>query len=344
MKKILAMVLAMMLVLSMSTAFAATVDPNKDLTKDFTDETTAEIAKLYKTVGEYAKNPEETFSFTAVKFDKATDTGVDYTTAGGDTWAKTEANLPTINTVKYNEGTATEAGFEQKFTVTLPEYPGVGVYYYTFSEVATNNYTGVTYNKTEMTLKVTVVYENGLKNVVAIYAAGKNADKTDVFENTYSVGTVAVTKKVTGNLGDKTKKYDITVSFAAADGTTLKSTIYASTDGGATKAALNGYTWTGSLADAETVKFYNVPVGTEYTVTEADYSSLGYTTTITTEDGNSKTGSIDKVEDDTVTIENNKTDTIDTGISLDNAPYMILMALVVVAGAALIVKRAAANR
>jgi len=104
-----------------------------------------------------------------------------------------------------------------------------------------------------------------------------------------------------------------------------------------------------TVKHGETVKFTNIPAGVSYTVVENDYtegdknnSLEGYDEAeYAFSDAEKKIAADDK---DTVGITNNKETTVDTGISLDNAPYMILMALVVIAGAALIVKRASANR
>ena len=76
-----------------------------------------------------------------------------------------------------------------------------------------------------------------------------------------------------------------------------------------------------------------------YTVEEADYTADGYTT----EGEISTPEKIDSAaETVTVTNTNNNAD-IDTGITTDNLPYIVLMGIVVLAGVAMIAKRRMAH-
>ena len=97
------------------------------------------------------------------------------------------------------------------------------------------------------------------------------------------------------------------------------------------------------IKNSETITLSNIAAGTTYTVTEADYTTegeegKGYDVPVYTfsDDTNKR---IDSGDADTVKIVNNKGVPVDTGISLDNAPYLLLLAVVLVAGTVLVLKR-----
>lgn len=77
------------------------------------------------------------------------------------------------------------------------------------------------------------------------------------------------------------------------------------------------------------MKFTNIPYDVTYTVAEEDYRSEGYDAA--DYEYSDEANKIDSVND-TVKITNNKgAGTIDTGITLDNLPYIMILALVAVA-------------
>ena len=75
-----------------------------------------------------------------------------------------------------------------------------------------------------------------------------------------------------------------------------------------------------------------------YVVEEADYSSEGYTITEKAGDNSSI-----NAPETTAAFTNSKTGTIDTGVTTESLPYVVLMGFVVLAGAALLLKRKAHN-
>ena len=158
--------------------------------------------------------------------------------------------------------------------------------------------------------------------------------------NTYSAGSLSVSKKVEGNLGDKKKDFNVTVTFTAPEGKTVAGAI-TWTDGETAGSA----TFTDGEATAritlnhdETVTFTNIPYGVTYTVVEDDYTGEGYDAAKYSEFD----GEINSAKDE-VTITNNKGAEIDTGITTDSMPCIVLMGIVVLAGVAMIAKRRAAN-
>ena len=319
MKKFLSMLLAVVLVLSLGTVAFADGE-----TKTYTDQSTVTLTKTYNLEGA-GTSPTETFSFSTLKCTSVTDAAAGVTT---DT-----APVPTIDTVKFEAGAAgdTTKGV-QTATITLPTYTSVGVYTYTFTETD-NKTAGVTYRSDAIKLVVTVIEQDGKVRVAGVHtetAAG--ATKSGNFENTYSAGSLDVTKEVTGLLGDKTKEFKVTVTFTAPEGKTVKSDVKY-TDGSteSTLAWVNGVaTAEITLKDAETVSFTNIPYDVTYTVVEDDYTGDGYdsakyayvdeTTTATTK-------IIDSAKE-TATITNNKGADPDTGITLDSMPYVVMLVVV----------------
>ena len=173
---------------------------------------------------------------------------------------------------------------------------------------------------------------------------GQTDTKTGGFTNEYSAGSLAVKKEVTGNLGDTTKEFEVTVTFTKPTGKTISSTIRY-TDGTAKTIAPSD--WTNGTAEVviylkhdETVTFTNIPYGVTYTVEEGDYTAEadgGYdaATYVFSDETNKK---IDTASD-TVTITNNKSVGVDTGITLDSLPFVLILAVCAGAVVLFVVKR-----
>lgn len=269
--------------------------------------------------------------------------------------AEFPATDPSIANVKIEGGKGT-------ITLTLPSYTAVGVYNYTITETNKDpdgkTVAGVQYPTETYALKVTVVQGEGLALggitasglVVAGVALrkGEAAEKLYEIENEYKAGSLKITKQVTGNMGDLSKEFDITVTFTPASGTTVFSDIACSGTGkvdGAEPATIEAGTagWdaakeiTITLADDQYVLFDNIPSGVTYTVVEDDYTTeengeyddAAY-------DGNEE-GTIEDAAIETV-ITNNKDIEIDTGVTVESVPYIMILAVVMI-GAALLVLR-----
>ena len=89
------------------------------------------------------------------------------------------------------------------------------------------------------------------------------------------------------------------------------------------------------MADGETASLGNIPYGVTYTVAEDDYSTNGYTTTMS---GNS--GEVSKAKQTAAFTNDKNSDNIDTGINLTTLPYILVFAgVIVIAGAAFITRR-----
>lgn len=320
MKKFVAILLTLMLVLGMTAAVAEPVTTDNP----YTDMPTITLTKTYNLTNTGTISPAETFAFSALTCTEVADAGVGVT--------KENAPVPTIGDVTYAQGEAGSANMTKTITITLPDYPAVGKYTYTFSEINKGT-AGVTYRSDTIKLVVTVIEQDGKVRVAAVHTEEKEGTKSGNFENTYSAGSLKVTKTVTGNLGDKEKEFDFTVTFTKPEGKNWNM------DGiglpiGATKNSDGTYSF--KLKHGATAEFKNLPYGVTYSVTET--AADGYTTTT---EGKT-TDSINAAET-TVTFINDKGGEIDTGVTTESLPYVVLMGFVVLAGAALLLKRKAHN-
>lgn len=319
MKKLFPIVLALILVLSMSTAaFAA---ENQD----------ASFEKTYKITNENTSNPAETFTFTFTA-DKVTDSNKNLGTT----------DMPQIDdsTISYDAGAATVKGFKKSVSVALSsvEWPGVGVYYYRVNEKAGKT-AGVTYDSSTAWLKVTVAYDEGTDTYYTAFVTLNLADsdndgvtdsKTGGFTNEYSAGALEIKKIVTGNMGDQNAYFAVKVTLTGEEEKTYLDS-YNVTGGSYEQNPSTitiGEETTFYLKHDETITIANLPYGVTYTVVENDYqdNANGGYDEAAYEFSDKDKKKIDSAKD-TVKITNNKGTTVDTGITLDSMPYVLLLAV-----------------
>lgn len=331
-KKLLACLIAAATMFTMgSTAFAEET-VNKAQTPV---EGKVQFTKEYKLIGE-GSSPAETFNFTIEN--------------AGVRDAAEKVNVknmptPTAGSVSYTkEDGATIDGNKKTVDVTLPAYESVGVYTYTIKETAGTT-AGVDYDTDSVTMKVTVVNGETLgtfKVESVSFAKNKNklANDEAAFNNTYTANKLEVSKQVTGNLGDKSKYFDFTITLTGKD----EKTAYDK----------NGYTVSGGSYDEnptfikvgattfklkhnDTITIANLPKDVTYTVTETAVDK--YKTTVNGTDGNKAEGTTTAVKA-TQAFVNSKGGNIDTGINLTTLPYILVFAgVIVIAGAAFITRR-----
>ena len=307
MKKLLSIGLAAMLAFGLATTSFAEEAGDVTTPKDGT----VTIHKVYKLENADTTSPAETFTLEQVGKGRVTD---------GDA---TEAPaLGTITGATYKEGAATVRGTTGDITVALPEYTNVGVYEYTLKEVAGKT-AGVTYYDKDIKLVVTVVNDdNGKLRIAAVHTESTGEAKSDNFPNTYKAGELDVSKTVTGNLGDKNKYFEFTVTLNGVEGKTYADS-YAVTGGSAdaknpTTIAV-GVPTKFNLKHGDTITIANLPYDVEYTVTET--TAAGYTTTSTGDHGTINAA------DQTAAFTNTKAGSVDTGVVLNNMPYILVLAV-----------------
>lgn len=306
------------------------------------------ITKKYTVTGsEKKKAPAETFTFTVTPGAKVN--------GAEKTVEKSEATtIPTMTansnektvafTALTEDGTGTFTVDVANLNITKP-----GMYYYTVTETPSNT-AGVDYAAKSMIMVITAGYaddgeDSSLSYWAALHDSTNYNDKNSKFENTYTAGSLKVTKKVTGSLGDKDKKFNVDVTFTAPAGKTVKSTITYVNNGVESIAPdawkLNTTTnqyeakVTVELAHKGSVQFNNIPKDVTYIVEEQDYSGAEYTATY---DGDKSSTIANDVKSTTIT--NHKgDDNIDTGVILDNAPYILMLAVVAGGAMTLVIKK-----
>lgn len=249
----------------------------------------------------------------------------------------TKDNAPniTIENVKFAAGAlnSTTSKANADATIVVPTtYTSVGKYFYDVKVGHNTKNAGVTYD--DETLKVEVVVENGAKpgdfvaKVAYVKSGEKKIDGTDGngISFDFKTGDLSVSKKVTGNLGDKSKYFDFTVTF-----TNPADVAYATSytiDGGSegsnnptsvTLEAGKNTAVTIHAKDGDTVNFQDLPAGVTYTVAEA--KADGYETT----ESKKADGSITGADKDADEFTNNKESKVDTGVLLNNAPYIAII-------------------
>ena len=255
------------------------------------------------------------------------------------------------------------------FTVDLPDYSVPGKYTYILKEndpnvagvVANDNLYQVTvwafqdesYEGTGNHIVECGVKLSQVQLVDGGYVEVSGKGKLSSVENTYQAGSVTVTKHVTGNMGNKATLFNFKV--------VLKSTKPVNSAVAGTKT----FTFTtdknadGFYTAEQTFTISNLPFGVTYTVYEmsdatesATAIENGKTLTVAEEGADSKvytvtytseTGALSEKTDKHL-IEASVTnqcgdDTIDTGVILDNAPYILMLAVVAGGAMTLVIKK-----
>lgn len=329
-----ALALSMMFAMAVPMAFAET--PH--------DMTSVTVKKLYKLEGN-GVSPAETFTLKQTKSEVV------------DSEATMAPALGTITGATFGEGAATAEGATGMITIQLPTYEKVGIYKYTLEEEAGST-AGVTYYGNEIKLVVTVVNDStGKVRVAAVHTEAENENggfdsitkgegsKSDTFANTYKANELEVSKDVTGNMGDKEKLFQFHVTFTKKstedapelikyEDATGKHTIAFGTNGKATVDF--------KLKDDSELHFTNIPEGVSYTVWEDSYATDGYKTYIGSETEDNEDSSAEgtaTTEKAAVAFINHKGGDVDTGVILDNAPYILMLAIVAGGAMTLVIKK-----
>ena len=342
-KKIGALVLAGTMLLSMGTTVFAAGEPTAP---DVNQSGRVPITKEFE-MADGLKTPAATFKFTAT--------------------SKTPDALPaTIADVSFKEGqTGTLKGekyvLEGNTTISFTgNWKHAGEYVYTVTESKENPISNVTYDTSSYTLRVYVINgTNGLE-VEKITAQGANG-KTDkiLFTNTYAKNnaTLTIEKNTEGDYADKTRKFDFEITFTKSpmsDQTTFTGTI-----GAQSVEYTAGQTKTFKLADGEQLVFHNLPVGTTYVVRELAAPD-GYKPSVTVVENRTTTvnrtaaqegDALDTLKEggknnlvgeneNKVTFTNTYKDVAVTGIVMNNLPFILLVAVAIVAFVSLaVIKR-----
>lgn len=301
----------------------------------FAADGTAVAKKDYQRTNPDTTSPEETFTFTAEAANVT-----DATNPDGSKVTTDQMPHLTITVDKYNEGAAGSADCKHDLVVTPDKpFPSVGVYTYTVTETDGKT-AGVTYNKEKLELKATVFHDKSSNDAIKVsYTFRVDGSKKADIVNTYSAGSLHVGKHVSGNLGNKSQKFNINVTFTAPKGQTVNSTITYGDKTITPEMMKDGSeTVQISLAAEDVVVFNNVPYGVTYRVQEDKYEGYKTTYSNTPETEDHVEGTING-QFTIADIFNEKEGTVDTGVILHSAPYVLLLVGVGAAAVAFLILR-----
>ena len=345
MKKLFSTLLTLVFVFSLGSIAVADTDPPVVAP---TDISSIEVPKWYGPLN----GPTTSFNFEIEKLD-VTDQGDDVSFGNMPVPSFETEDTPISFPVDKTDLT-------RNATLNLPTYSSVGIYRYLITEVVPSPAVPwVGYDNRGMILKVTVLQgPNGFIRIPAVRFGTlvenewvMEEKKGGQFENDYLAGELTLNKQVTGNLGDREKYFSFAIRFDAPEGFTLDNTInisstsYENTDGDPGNPS--SVTFSGASVDlivylkhGETINFTNIPVGVTYTITEETYSDYTTTNNIDPANGLVVTGNIaENEETDAVVFTNDKTTQVDTGISLDSIPYIMILGLAILGISGLFLKR-----
>ena len=275
----------------------------------FAEDTT--IAKEYKTTAGNAVTVKPAEELTLAIQKKEAE---DYSNAN----YATEANIPNI--------TVTKAANSDNFSVVLPtNYEGIGKFTYTLQETA-GNAAGVTYNTD--TIKIVVLRtwnddKTGVVTNVYVQNAGGTA-KVDKITNKFDTGSLTVTKELSGDFANPNYEFDIKVTLSVPSGKEVKNTIQVNGTDVAASAWQNGkYETTVKLKGGASATFTNLPAGVTYEVSEEPQDSH----TVKSIDYKDTTKTISANDTDEVIVTNEKNSSPVTGVIMNIAPYVLMVAL-----------------
>lgn len=296
-----------------------------------TDITSVPVGKTVTTDG-YSYAPSTTFTF-HVETGAAQDDfegNVVYAGVAGGLTAGTGATFSSDGVTLEESYTGTGS-----LNVDSSKFAEPGVYHYVVTENQTPAHPGVTYSQESYDVYVYVYADEDETNLYAGHVVSvKDGDKADLeFTNDYKtkLHDLTITKTVTGNQKNYNKEFSFTVTI---DGDADGEYFYMTVDGKKYATLTEGVSKTFTLKHGQSAKIYGLSEDDTYTVTEADYKSSGYKTTITGADttetaGNGQvlTAKGDVADgDDNVVFENNKNATSPTGIARAYTPYALVMA------------------
>lgn len=241
------------------------------------------------------------------------------------------------------------------------QHAGEYVYKVTETQDPANKVENVTYDSSEYTLRVYVVNKNDNLEVEKITAekAGTKTAKI-LFTNTYAKNdaTLTIEKKTTGKYANKTKEFNFEITFTKSPMSDKRNFI--GKIGSEPVECIAGTPKSFTLADGEQLVFSNLPVGTTYVVKEFDALD-GYTPSVTVVENRTTTvnraaaqegDALDTLKDggkknlvgeheNKVTFTNtHQGGVVPTGILMNNLPFILLVAVAIVAFVSLaVIKR-----
>lgn len=372
-KKFFAGVLAAAMMLTVGATAAFATEPANDTTTGSSQTVPADIdlgiKKNYKVEKGTAPKEDFTFSVTYVA-DKSKPYTTTYTGYNG-TYTQPESSKTATASFKSNMDAKTEA-YQASLGIRIQDFnlpKGPGKYCFEIKEkVPTDKTPGVTYDATTRYLVITVANNDALDGGCVYFAqlfddsytpgtsimngqsTGTKVPGDNAFTNTYTANNVVISKDIKGGLGDLAAKFNFKVKLSYADGKTAGQYVGAKvTDYTGETADIKNQVWaidgttehTISLGRNQSITLENLPEGVTVTVVETDGSEYTVTKSEDTTgnlSGSTITATISNV-DGKIGFINTKEGVPDTGVILDNAPYIALLAIVAIGGVALMLNK-----
>lgn len=376
-KKFFAGVLAAAMMLTVGATAAFAEGPATDTTTGSSQTVPADIdlgiKKNYKVEKGTAPKEDFTFSVTYVA-DKSKPYTTTYTGYNG-TYTQPVASKTATASFKNNMDAKAE-NYQESLGIKISDFSlpkGPGKYCFEIKEnVPTNKTPGVTYDETIRYLVITVANNDALDggcvyfaqlyddtyapaNSIKDKATGTKVDGANAFTNTYTANNVVISKDIKGGLGDLAAKFTFKVKLTYANGKTATQYVGAKvTEYDGVTENVKGQVWAIdgtteheiSLGRNKSITLTNLPEGVTVTVEEIDgdeYTVTKSDDTTGTLENSTITATISKVNDALVDGKigfiNTKEGVPDTGVILDNAPYIALLAIVAIGGVALMLNK-----
>lgn len=320
-----------------------------------------ELTKTFTAVNRGTTSQEEDFTFTitagAMVNDKYTEVANNKDLTGVPDFGTDKTLVKHVDKLTAGVADKDSSTFtidpKDELKITRP-----GIYYYTVTETD-NGVQGVTYAK-PLTMKVTAGYATADARELTYWVAltrdtaetnfmfnkDKKVGQDKAFENTYSAGDLVITKAIRGSNGDRAHEFNFTITLSGQKGTKVS---YTADDKPATGIiGEDGILTISNIKMADNGQFVisNIPYGVTYTISE---ETEGYTATakkgsdtanLTTTDTTAAYNDSVDAASTTIAFTNTLGNTvIDTGVILDNAPYMLMLAVVAAGAMTLVIKK-----
>lgn len=208
------------------------------------------------------------------------------------------------------------------FTITAANFSKPGTYSYTVTEaqIAGQNINGMSLAGSK-TMIVYVTQVNGVNSIAAVVVDGQEQNKSALdFVNTYTTNNLTVSKTIDGNQANLGAKWKFEITIAGPTGETYATSNSAITLNANQKTEIE-------LGNGDSLTIYGLSATDTYTVTEVGANTDGYVTTINTEASNGTATGDTANGDVSLGYKNYKNNTIPTGVIMNIAPYVLMVAL-----------------
>lgn len=285
--------------------------------------------------------PNTTFTFTITGVSNEKETTKD----GLNVYVGLTDGLETSKTVSYtNKDTIASKEKTVAFDFSRVNYPTPGIYRYKVTETAGNT-PGVSYSEQKYVVDVYALSEGDAIKPKYIISRqeGSDAKEPIKFNNGLKTTALTISKKVTGNAGDKNKDFGFTITLKADSHYENGSKIFAKFNdktGKRTDKELSIGENQFTLKDGESLSIDKLPIGITYKVEENKLEDYKVSAELTENNQGKTYNFTEQISDetpDTIVVTNNKNIDTPTGVAMTIAPYAV-MTLVGIGGVLYFVK------